>query len=67
MQEAEDAEAARQQAVRAAYIAAIPDEIKAQVDAAVDREVTVLREQVHKDYQAEAAQLRQQITALKAT
>ena len=60
-----EAEVQRQETIKAAYVAAIPDEIREIVDAAVAREVASMKAKVEAEYHAEAAALREQIAALK--
>lgn len=66
MQDERQAEEAREAGLREAYIAAVPLEIKEQVEAAVAREVTRVRAAVEEEHKGEVERLRGEIKATKA-
>jgi uncharacterized protein with HEPN domain len=65
MQEAKAAEEDREARIRAEYVAAIPQEIKEQVEAAVHKEIATMREAVVQDYTSQAERLMEAIKSLK--
>jgi hypothetical protein len=64
-QEEKQAEEDRQAKLRAAYVAAIPDEIKEEVEAAVSKEVAAMREEIISEYHDKTEELRAQIQAMR--
>ena len=65
-QEEMKAEKVRQARLREEYIAAVPEEIRAQVQAAVDQQVAAMRIEIDKGFQGQAAALKAEMQSLKA-